>query len=387
MTRIFQSGFESGTAITEWPAGGNVANLSFVTSPVHCGAYAARFTGAGYLIGTLVTPVDAAILRWYHRIDSASIGAASRLGGFMNAGGHVATLRLRTDRQLELIQDGPPYGMVSMALSGFQLPINEWFCLELLVDVPNLLVVSRYNGTGWATRSALVNFAAAGLIIQCYLGPDEATTTGCNQYYDDVAVNSLAGERNCFWPGMVPGIRNYPPTADGEVAGWGAGTRYTEVDEAIPDDDVTYVRNDGVALPSAPLGLYFDLDRDWPISALFIGCRAAWIPPGSGGTLRFDWHDPQDLPLTGGNITLANVWTTHYAVLNFDQAFDGSRRVLNTGYLRRAASRLIMLRVGGTGQIMISTVWLVVEHAMSVAAPPLPHPYPPQPQILVELQP
>jgi hypothetical protein len=385
VSRIFQSGFESGTYISEFWAGGDGTYLSFVTSPIHCGNYAARFAGRGFLLGTLNPGVNAAYLRWYHLIDSTSIGAASRIGALQSASGMLAALRLRTDRQLELIQDYT----VSMTLSGFQIPINQWVCLELFVDVTNQLVCARYQGQVWANRSTAGNFAYAGPITTCLVGPDESTTSGCSQYYDDVAVNSTAGRVNCFWPGLVVGSRNYPPTGDAET-GWSATTgtpHYQQVDEASPDTS-TYV-SETAFVNGAAEGFYIDLDLDWPISAVMVGCHVLSWAGTTAVQFRAQWNDPSNsIAIMGASVDPSLAWVTRYPVLTMEEAWDGSRRVLNSGYLRRGYSRLIFVRLGaGDRNIALSTVWIVVEYAMPFTAQPVPHPYPPQPQILVELEP
>jgi hypothetical protein len=346
MTCLWLSGFETGTVAGEGEAAANsvLTNFSYSTTVVRSGLRAGVFTGTGYSFAPASGgsfDVQSGFLRTYLYLDSTSVGAASRIMGFGTSLGHLASVRLRTDRKLELILNGYPAAMTTLAVSPWALAANTWYCLELHVDVPGLRLASRLDGTTWMT--ALVSsFAHANPIAYIWLGPDEATTSGCNLYYDDARFNSGAGSHNCSWPGPIAGgtVLLVPAASGGASPSWVAqagGTAYHEQLDDLPAlniDTTTYMKE-----TAGSFGSLFDVRFLAPpsmrglVSAALVGVRGGGTDVTNRSTATF-LADPNHTFWQGQTVNWAlNGWKTVYPVLTVEEAWDGNPRPLTTDYL------------------------------------------------------
>jgi hypothetical protein len=285
MTCLWMTGFETGAAAGESEAASNsfLTNFTYSTTVVRSGLRSGAFSG----IGNYLAPASggtfgvwSGFLRTYFLLSSSTVGAASRIMGFGSSLGHLGSLRLRTDRKLELILNGLPGAMTTLAVSPWTLTAATWYCLELHVDVAGLRLASRLDGTVWSAP-LVPAFQYANPITYIWLGPDEATTTGCNLYYDDARFNSALGPHNCAWPGpLAGGTLLLVPNASSIATSWVAqagGTAYHEQIDDLPTlniDTTTYMKETALMSSSrAPRPCVASSARPWS------GC-------GAGGRVR-----------------------------------------------------------------------------------------------------
>jgi hypothetical protein len=346
MTCLWMTGFETacGGGETENSPFSSLANFSYSTSVFRSGLRSGVFTGTGYVYapaegGTF--NVSSGYLRTYLLLSSTTVGVASRIMAFASSLGHLAAIRLRTDRKLELILNGPPGPMQTLVVSASALAANTWYCLELHVDVTGLRLAARLDGTVWA--SGLVGqFAYANPITYIVLGPDEATTTGCTLYYDDARFNSGAGQYNCSWPGPLGagGIVLLVPTASGTATSWVAqagGTAYHEQLDDLPSsttDTTTYMK-ETAGSNGSNFDVYFSRRPALRglVSAALVGVRGGGTAATNRSTTTF-LYDPNHTPWQGSTVNWnLNGWKTVYPVLTVEEAWDGNPRPLTTDYL------------------------------------------------------
>lgn len=414
MTCVWMSGFETGNVVageTEW-SGGSLANFTTNTTTVFSGLRSGLFSGIGYLTSTAGFGVTTGTLRAYVRLSSATVGVASRIMGIQSTAGHLASIRILTDRTLQLILNGPPGAMVDVAAYTQPLAANTWYCLELQVAVDTKQLSARIDGIAWA-QVPVTGFANGTHIDSIYVGPDEATPAGCNIYYDDVIFFKRSGQHNTTWPGASAGMFMVVPIADHFQFGWaaqGGGTFFSEIDElpAAAVDTTTYIK-ETAGVNESVVGVYF---TDTPsvvgvVNAVLVGVRG-------GGTAATDrksivrWVDVNNIESREDievNWNL-NGWKTVYPVLTLEEAFDGAPRMLTTDYLFSSQSYLpyppgigsheatypagtryadfrIIRTDSNVAEIRISAVWAMVSVAVSYGTNARLER--PAPRVLVEL--
>ena len=360
-----------------------------VTSFVHRGTYALRFNNQGHALYQLTAPLPTgAALRVYFLRTGTVLLNPTRILGLLSAGGHLASLTLRSDFKLELNLNVPE---TVLAVSSVTVPSDTWVCLELWVDTANKVVATRYNGAEWAR--AAVTFAAAGSVDRLFVGPEEAVPAGADMYYDDMALNSLEGPSNNGWPGPCEGgVLTFRPTGTGSVAGWtaiGAPTPHECVDDVIPDALTTYMQHVGSTPAGDAMALYFPV---WPL-AVPASCMMVGLVGTSGSptSLLLTLYDPVLVQSAFVGVTLVSGWNPFYPAVTRDRAWDGTRRLLNNGYLMPAAGnpwRLLIIRNDSVAVAQgITTVWITVDFPLALAAAPVLPGRPYEATILATLNP
>jgi len=391
MTAIFRSGIEVEPATFAGGVGEfgtELAGASFIqrsSTVKRSGTYSLRFFGQSYVTMQQFSATGIAMRAYFH--ITASPGAAGQIMGAYNA--TIAPLiQLGTDRKLRL------FDSALIATSEFTVPIGTFDqYVELWVDVATKIVCARYNGVEWAraTRTAW----PADPLYNVWWGPSSSVMAGCDLYVDDLAVNTLAGEFNNGWPGAsAGGVLTTWPTADAEhAASWvvnGAASLWDALNDPTPDDAATYIV-ETAHVASAGAGVFFS---NWPVvvpaSAVMFGVRGqVSVAPTP---LTFAFRDPQNFGPNQTATWTVGGWQTIYPALTAERAVDGSRRLLNNGYLFPTGSvgrgRVVLVRAETTADIYVTSLWMTADFPLALTAPPVVPPYSfNQPTVLVTLEP
>ena len=367
MTAHWRSGAEIAPHTAETEFSGGVLTYASQSSTIkRSGASSLKFTGAGYTATASTLNSPGVAVRTYIYLEGSSPGAASSILSCTDAAGIIlGHLRLRTDRKLELWANGYTASPTLLATSPFAIPLGSFEqCLELWVDRSTKLLSTRYNGAEWV-RAGVTAFVATGNVTHVRVGPQEATMTGCTIYYDDMAVNSLDGPDNNSWPGpCAGGVLTFRPTGTAELLNWilgGATTAHECLDDFAPDGFTTYIQQSG-GTGSATAGLYFPT---WavpvPASCMMFGVVGT---AASATTLTVTLRDAGDAVSANYPMTLNTGWQRAYPIAVQERAWDGSRRLLNSGVsaagLGRPGARAAH-HPGAAATQVITTLWMTVD--------------------------
>ena len=372
MTARWRSGAEIApqTVDAEF-SGGGLTNISQDSTIKRSGSYSLKFTGVGHNGSTRGLNMLGAAARAYIYLAGTPTTASPIIGFWSPTGATLASLAVRTDRTLALYLG---YTTTLLAASTFTIPTGSFdLCLEVWVDTATRIIATRCNGTEWA-RVPVAAFTE--VIDAVWFG--NPSGLGTTIYFDDMAINSLAGSDNNGWPGSsAGGVLTFRPSGTAE-AGWvavGAPTIHECVDDLAPDLGATYIRQVGL---NAAAGLYFPA---WPFSVP-ASCAMLGLLGSSDATttLMIALRDPVgDSSTADTSTTLSPGWQRRYPVATVERAWDGTRRLLNNGYLMPASSgarwRCVLIRGDAiAAQQYIDAVWMTVDFPLALAAAPVPVP-------------
>lgn len=252
MARKWTTGFELQSASdgVEWSQGfGTPAisttvkhsgSASFRANPTSATAY---FRKNGIEAVFPIATAQNGYIRFYLRIASAPDAQCTIIRVLDDGGTVKVSMRLNTDRTLELWENSSPAQIGSDSPA---LDIDTWYRIEIAIVSSN---INRF--TDISARIDGVDFAAAsGLSISYSTGDirlDIGATSVCTTdlYFDDVAVNDSSGSNETSYPGEghVICLR---PDGNGDNVGMGSrggtdsGADWSQVDEVTPDDATTY---------------------------------------------------------------------------------------------------------------------------------------------------
>lgn len=176
--------------------------------------------------------------------------------------------------------------------SGGIVPTNAWCCIEIraLIDDASGIVQVKIDGAQVIDFRGDTRVGTNEEIWAVMWGADPPFGQYvCKGYYDDLAINDIAGTVNNSWLGQG-GIVGLMPTGAGNYTQLtpSAGANWAAVDEVPPDDGGTYVeeaivsRKDTYKMQNLPMtsGLMAS------VTAVQWLCRALNTVSGSGGFAR-----------------------------------------------------------------------------------------------------
>src|SRR3990167_2876019 len=173
-------------------------------------------------------------IRTYLYITTATDALDSILANFDSFGDNLASIRMNSNRTLELWQSSAQIGLDSSALS-----TGQWYRIELEVTIGTGSITgldARIDGVSFASGTGLTNSIDTQLTLR--LGCVTATTA--DLYFDDVAINDNTGTIQTSWPGAGSIVHMYPDSAGDNDGATSTPNSYLNVDEKpTPDDDTT----------------------------------------------------------------------------------------------------------------------------------------------------
>lgn len=376
MARLWSYGAELNTTTEGVEVDSLTGTGSIVTSPVRSGTYAFRSNpsaGTGYLLYTYGAAAftGKTYLRFYLYIASYTDALDQICALRDSAGVALGSIRLNSTGTLELWDDA---GTVQLGSDSSALALNVWYRIELFADndgTTGTALTAKIDGTQFATGT---HSPSAGAVAnQVRIGA--ATTTTCDIYFDDVAINDASGSFQNSYPGAGQ-IIHLRPNAAGDNAAWTIQTaeanNYQTVDEVTPDDSTSRVASttlnetDDHNLDATPSSLA----KDDTINCVQVGVRYSAtstvlvpsfvlrIKSAASGTVE---ESGNITPNATSYVTNATASPRNYSLTLYDlpgaSSTAWSKATLDTAQIGYRIS------VDDTVSVNISTVWLLVDYA------------------------
>lgn len=177
--------------------------------------------------------------RFYIYIKTSTSGLASILVlRDSNNGNNTVSIRLNTDRTLELWSDG--YSIpAQIGSNSSSLDAETWYRVELSAtsDLASTTVTAYLNGVSFASGTFSTTADWPNLLrLGC------VTSTTAELYFDDIAVNDSSGSYQTGLPGAGSIAHIYPNAAGDIDQTTDTPNGYLKVDEyPTPDDATSYV--------------------------------------------------------------------------------------------------------------------------------------------------
>jgi len=170
-------------------------------------------------------------IRVYVRVATAPSALTTIIGYTNAAGTYGASIRMATDRTLEVWQGDTT---AKIGSSSTALSLNTWYRVELQYDdsIANNTTTGYLDGTNFASGNGadLVGGGAIRIGVQ--------TSTTADIYFDDVAVNTTT------LPGQGRIVHMHPnavgDNAMGVFGGANSGTAWGQVKDVTPNDATDY---------------------------------------------------------------------------------------------------------------------------------------------------
>ncbi len=251
MARLWTYGFEAGVLTS---AAYNNTNATIGTTQCRTGAYGIRITHTGgYLRNTLGADITELYARTGFYVPSGT--GTVEIMHFLNSE-NENMLKLLVDRDAGYIlsaqrSDGASW--TELAHSSKQLLPATWYCVEFHVKLHDSEGVAQVKVNG--SSSLWINYSGDTLgsntpaSIRVFgIGYCVSGSGGADSWYDDLAINDTAGDRNNSWCG-VGGVYPIRPTGAGDHTGQtpSTGNNWACVDE-VPPSDTDYVYTDTVGV-------------------------------------------------------------------------------------------------------------------------------------------
>jgi endo-1,4-beta-D-glucanase Y len=280
------------------------------------------------------------------------------------------SIRMNTDRTLEMWADAfsTQLGSDSAALA-----TNTWYRIELMATINGASQMTnmeaRINGTAFATATGAYS-ASDSIRI------GNLTSTTCDIYFDDIAINDSTGSFENSWPGEGH-VVHLKPNGAGTSAQWrigaGAGANYENVDETTPDDATTYVDTNGRANNDTDSYTITDpptaMQSGDTVKVVHVGARFARSAANTSDTF-------QVRVTAGGNTDSSatiqpntTTWRTNaiavprtYPLTTYDMP-GASTTAWSKSDLTSAEIGMIAISTANSNDAYISAVWLAYEYA------------------------
>jgi hypothetical protein len=256
MTRLFTAGAEAGS-LGVFSAVGGLASVSAAQKRTGAFAFLQGSTTTG-LLGTVVFAADKTQL--YYRIGlylistyPASNTYAALVQLFDNAGGWQCALSInQVDKTLHVVRGRGTDG-VDLGGTANPVPLNQWCCIEWYIKIDDGVAGAstvKIDGvTGLTIPAADTKSTAVAGVRSMQYSPHPlgaVVTNGIYGYFDDLAINDIAGPPNNSWIGRG-GIYVSVSEAAGTYTDLhaSAGNAWDCINE-VPPSDVDYVSDDTV---------------------------------------------------------------------------------------------------------------------------------------------
>lgn len=245
MARLWSCGFElqSVTSGVEWDTTTNSPTIS--TTIKRSGAAALRCNpSATTALLTYEFNIDGGsavdlYFRAYVYITTATDALDSIMRVRSTANEATASIRMNSDRTLELWDDDDGSSPVQIGSDSSALNTGQWYRIEMAIvtDASGFptSATGYIDGVQFATGGAFNFVGAAPGDFQ--LGAITATT--CDLYFDDVAINNNSGASQTGLPGAGSIVHMQPDSAGDSNTGFSGD--WSDLDEVTPDDGTTIV--------------------------------------------------------------------------------------------------------------------------------------------------
>jgi hypothetical protein len=247
MARLWSTGFELQSITAGVEVGAVTGSPTINTSIKRSGAASLRVnpTASTAYIQQTVSPTGGdgkRYIRVYVYIATATDALDSIIVLRENTI-NLCSIRMNANRTLEF-WDEP--GSVQIGSDTAALNTGEWYRVEISTSsVSGVQTVEAFlDGVSIGSKS--ISLASPEVVDVIRIGA--VTSTTCDLYFDDIAVNDDSGSYQNSLPGSGKIVHLLPNAAgDNNVwlkSGGGAGTstNYQDVDEITPDEDTSYLR-------------------------------------------------------------------------------------------------------------------------------------------------
>lgn len=236
MARLWSCGFElqSATSGMEWDTTTNSPTIDTTTKRSGAASLRCNPTATTAYISHAVkatAPTSDLYIRFYLYIHSSTNALDSiLLLRDSSEGSNYASIRLNSNRTLELWNEAVVASQIGSDSSA--LNADQWYRIELAYDYSATTLNAYIDGVSFASGSGqsigeqpeLIRFGAV-------------TSTTCDIYIDDIAVNDETGTAQNSLPG-AGSIVHMQPDGAGDNNNASSGD-YTDVDEVTPDGATT----------------------------------------------------------------------------------------------------------------------------------------------------
>lgn len=392
--RLYSTGFElqSVTSGVEWDTTTNSPTIA--TAIKRSGAASLRCNPTAttaYIRHTYVSTGSTVdfFFRFYLYITASTdaLDTIFLLYDGVSAGWSVASIRLNSDRTLELWDEDCTVSPVQLGSDSNILNLNTWYRIEVAFDyigIDDNTITAYIDGVQFATGNDVgsgdgVSFGPADQPNIMELGC--VTSTTADLYFDDIAINNSSGTTQTGLPGAGSIVHIYPDSAGDIDETLETPNGYANVDEKpTPDDATSYVQfataNDDL-LVNCEASSVPGIGASDTITLVQVGVRhvvaeallanfTPKIESQAAGTLQsgtiFTHNDTTWK--TNGDVTPRNYKLTSYV----DPQAGGAW----------TPALLDAMQIGGTcidatPDFWVSSFWALVEYVPSGAPPPAGH--------------
>jgi hypothetical protein len=342
--------------------GGNAGLASLRTNPTSTTAsFRQPLASSSFLSQTLYA-------RFYLYIAS-STGALVPIFRFTATSTDRMSVRLNSNNTLELWNGSAQVGSDSSALSA-----NTWYRIEVAVTINGAGIgtdiEAKIDGTTFASAAS----QSIGAIDTIAMGVISSTT--CDLYFDDVAINNNSGSYQNSWPGEGY-IIHMRPSGAGASAQWRplSGSNYDNVDEVVPDDASSYVDTQARANNDVDTYAVADtpahMDSSATVNVVSVGVRYARSASNTSDTFtpQFTANSGTNADVTfqanGSSFrTNANTTPRNYQVNEYGTPGNNAT-ALTKSHLDAATLGLKIISAANNNDARVSTLWALVDYTPS----------------------
>lgn len=318
MSRVFHTGFESGNVSGIWDLeAGSGITADTATTRGAWSTYSMRTTSGTFHRRSIPT-ISEVYLRFGFRFVSVQ---TVRFLGFLTGTTVQSSLALDASPKLVAYRGD---GSTLVGTGTSTLAINTWYLLEVYLKVADSggRFIVRLNGTteidftgdtqNHASVASIDNFGLRGV------GGSQAT------FFDDVALNSVAGSQNNSWvgDGRITGLLPNAAGDSTQLSVLGSATNWQNVDERPPNDVTDY--NFGTTAGLKDLYGLTDPSNVASVNAVSLVTRAAKDDAGAASVVpKIKAGTGGGAPSTessGANRVLSTTWTSYFDVFETNPA-------------------------------------------------------------------
>jgi hypothetical protein len=378
MTRLWQSGPHLNSITNEMEYTTLSGTLSVQNTVTRLGPFALRVnpTAGSAFIRQIVHATDQSsrvFFRTYFRAASfpAADSTMMRIVNASNDPGAQLRFIVSTSKFVLLDSAANTVGSASPTLS-----TNTWYRLELELDASTSpgTVSARIDGTQFASGNSPAQFPWARVLL------GTVTSTTCDTYWSDLAVNDSTGSVQNSFPGDGAVIGLFPDGA-GTSNTWantanaaGSSTNYQLVDENPPNDATDFVQSNTLNAEDMYAVAASGLASGDVINTVMVGVRfrnnttdavtafKVQIAKTSGGTIL---QSASMVANTSTWRTNASAQPRNYPIITFLDP-DGAAWTQTTVDSMQIGQKLTTV---GTNRLQVSAIWASVDYTPSSSTP------------------